>query len=206
MNLFQKIWTSTIIFLSDIHWRDNNTLQELELAKIKQLLAKDYYVILTRKNNHLTTYLISFADYILRGKFGFWGHALMNLEDTVKTDDDYLLIEAIGSGVQASHFNDVFEVNSVALLKPKNMTLEKWTAALDKAKTELGKPYDNLFDLKSDKEINCVELVRLALSTSPTYNEDFAEFEGMIAREGKLTPSMFYDCPDFEVAFEVRRP
>lgn len=201
----QKLWVSSVKFLGNIHWKEKNLLQEDELKKIKEMLAKDYYVILTRRHNHLSSYLISVADFLLVGKLGYWSHALMNLEDTVKTDDDYILIEAVGTGVQATHFDKVFDVNSVVLLRPKNMTIEKWTTALDKAKTELGKPYDNLFDLTSDKEINCVELVRLALETSPTYQRDFAEFEKMIEQEGRLTPEMFYTCPDFEVALEIRR-
>jgi len=128
----------------------------------------------------------------------------MNLEDEVKTDDDFMLIEAIGSGVTETPFKDVFNVNGVVLLKPKNLTINKWTAILDRAKTELGKPYDNLFDLKNDKALSCVELVRVALQADPDYATNFAEFERMIKKEKNLTPQMFYDCSDFEIVYEVR--
>lgn len=205
MNIFQRTWVEIVQFFGKIEWRSKNTLTDEDHAKIKDLLAPNYYVILTRRNNHLSTYLISLANFLLTGKFSHWAHALMNLEDEVKTDDDYLLIEAIGKGVTTSHFNEVFDVNSVVLLKPKNISVEKWTSILDAARENLGRPYDNLFDLKSDKAMSCVELVRDALQADPDYATNFAEFERMICERKNLTPQMFYECADFEVVYEVRR-
>ena len=205
MNIFQRAWVEIVQFFGKIHWRPRNLLQENEHKQIKEFLTPNYYVILTRRNNHLSTYMIAFANFFLTGKFSYWSHALMNLEDEVKTDDDFMLIEAIGKGVTTSHFNDVFDVNGVVLLKPKNISIEKWTAILDEARENLGKPYDNLFDLKSDKAMSCVELVRDALQADPDYATNFAEFERMIKERKNLTPQMFYDCPDFEVVYEIRR-
>lgn len=205
MNIFQKMWVSFVKFTGKIYWKPDNLLTENDHKKIKELLIPNYYIILTRRNNHLSTYLISFANFVLTGKFSHWSHVLMNLEDEVKTDDDFLLIEAIGKGVVASPFNRVFDVNSTALLKPKNITIEKWTKILDAAKENLGKPYDNLFDLKNDKAMSCVELIRDALQADPDYSKNFAEFERMICESSNLTPEMFYKCPDFEVVYEIRR-
>lgn len=204
MNIFERIWVETVEALGQIHWKPKHLLNTSELNDIKDLLRPDYYIILTRRNNHMSTYMVSFANFVLRGKFSYWSHALMNLEDEVKTDDDFMLIEAIGSGVTETPFKDVFNVNGVVLLKPKNLTINKWTAILDRAKTELGKPYDNLFDLKNDKALSCVELVRVALQADPDYATNFAEFERMIKKEKNLTPQMFYDCSDFEIVYEVR--
>jgi hypothetical protein len=193
------------MFFSGIHWSPNNLLTDEELSKIKEALKPNYYVILTRRNNHLTTYLISFANFFLTGKFSYWSHSLMNLENEVNSVDDFILVEAIGKGVTLSHFNEVFDVNGVALLKPKNITIEKWTLILDKARQNVGKPYDSLFDLKNDSAVSCVELVRDALQADPDYATNFAEFEALISKRKNLTPQMFYDCPDFEVVYEVRR-
>jgi hypothetical protein len=130
----------------------------------------------------------------------------MNLEDVVKTDDDYRFIEATGIGTHYSNFNDVFSgVDAVTLIKPRNISIDSWTKALDKLKIYLGRPYDNLFDLKSDLEINCVELIRLALKETPDYATNFAEFEKMVSKKKKLTPDMFVDCPDFEVVYKIKR-
>jgi uncharacterized protein YycO len=188
-----------------IHWQPKNTLTEDEKERVRQLLSQNYYIVLTRRDNHLSTYFIQLTDLFLRGKLGFYCHALMNFEDEVKTDEDFRLIEAIGSGVKLSTFDEVFDCHSVCILKPRSMTAEEWTAVLDKAKTELGKPYDTLFDLKSDKALSCVELVRTSLMAEPGYETDFANFEAMINKYKNLTPQMFRDCPDFEVVYEVKR-
>ena len=39
----------------------------------------------------------------------------------------------------------------------------------------------------------------------PDYYTNFANFEKLIAERKNLTPQMFYECPDFEVVFEIRR-
>jgi hypothetical protein len=76
---------------------------------------------------------------------------------------------------------------------------------MDKAMTEIGKPYDSLFDLKNDNALSCVELGRTALMAEPNYYTNFANFEEMIRKRKNLTPQMFYECPDFEVVYEIRK-
>jgi uncharacterized protein YycO len=129
----------------------------------------------------------------------------MNLEDEVNSDNDFRLIEATGSGTHYSPFDLVFRVHGVVLLKPKNMSAEHWTKVMDKANSELGKPYDSLFDLRNDQRLSCVELVRSALMAEPDYEKNFANFEAMIKSRKNLTPQMFYECEDFEIVYEVRR-
>ena len=205
MNIFQKVWVAFIERVGKIHWTPKNTLTADEQDHIRKLLVGNYYVMLSHRNNHLSTYFISLGNFLLSGKFSYWAHAFMNAEDQVKTDEDFRIVEAIGVGVEYTPFAQVFDVNGVVLLKPKNMTIEDWTLTLDKAKTEVGKPYDNLFDLKNDQALSCVELVRTSLMADPDYATSFANFEALIAKRKNLTPQMFYDCPDFEVVYEVRR-
>ena len=178
-------WTSTV------RWEVKETVTPAELDVLRLKLKKDYYIILTRHNGFLSTYAISIAHFLLTlGKRGYYAHVLMNLEDEANKDADFRFIEATGKGTHFSDFKDVFDpqITSVALLKPKSMTLEKWTRAMDKAKTAL----------------SCVELVRFALRAEPTYDEDFKNFEAMIAKYKNLTPQMFFDCPDFEIVWETR--
>lgn len=205
MNIFKKAWVEITKFLGKIHWSPSNTLTLEEQSHIRELLKKDYYIMLSRRNNHLSTYLISFANFILSGKFSYWSHAFMNTENDVKNDSDFRIVEALQTGVEFTPFDKVFDVNGIVLLKPKNMSIDKWTSVLDKARTEIGKPYDNLFDLKNDKALSCVELVRTALMAEPDYIENFADFENLIRSRGNLTPQMFYDCKDFEIVYEIRR-
>jgi hypothetical protein len=202
--MLKKIKEFFILLIGKIHWKNNNLVTPEEQDEIRKFLNKNHYIILTRRNNHLSTYFIGLADFLLKGKWGFWSHALMNLENTTEADSDFRLIEAIGAGVQYTRFERVFNVNAVVLLKPKSMTIEEWTDVLVKANTEIGKPYDSLFDLANDNALNCVELVRTALQAQPNYASDFEHFETTIVKAKNLTPQMFYDCPDFEIVYEVR--
>lgn len=206
-NIFAKIQNYVATLIGKINWKTNDTLTQEEIDTIKQKLKKHYYIILTRHNGHLSAYAISFAHWVLtKGTWGFYGHALMNLEDTVKTDDDYRFIEATGRGTHYSNFNEAIDTqtSSVALLKPRCMTLAKWTKVMDKARTAVGRPYDTLFDLTNDKSLSCVELIRFALQAEPNYKKDFAHFEEMIAKNKNLDPQMFYECRDFEIVWETR--
>ncbi len=193
-----------VITIGKIHWNYKNGLTIDELNQLKELLTKDYYIILTHRNNHLSTFFVGLASFVLTGKWSYWAHALMNLEDEIKKEDDFRLVEATGTGVHYSSFNEVFQVHGVCLLKPKSMSLEYWTMIMDKAKTELGKPYDSLFDISNDQALSCVELVRTALKAEPNYEQNFANFEKMIATRKNLTPQMFYDCEDFEKVYDIR--
>ena len=205
MNIIQKITSAIAVLTGKINWELKDPLTVEEKAQLNTLLVPNYYIILTRNNNHLSSYMIGIADFFLRGKFGYWGHALMNLEDTVINNKDFRFVEAVGAGVQYAEFDEVMAVNSIVLLKPKHMHIDDWTRVLDTAKSDVGKPYDTLFDLQQDKALSCVELVRDALQADPDYLECFANFEAMCQKYKRLTPQMIYDCSDFEIAYEVRR-
>jgi len=200
-----KYIAKVVTWIGSVHWAPKNLLTDDEQNHIRTLLAENYYIMLSRRNNHLSTYAISLVNLFLEGRFGYWAHAFMNTENTVTSDGDFRILEAIGSGVKYDPFSEVFNVNAVVLLKPRSMPVEDWTRVLDKAKSELGKPYDSLFDLKSDSALSCVELVRTALMAEPDYATNFADFERLIQKHGNLSPQMFYDCKDFEVVYEVRR-
>ena len=202
-----KIMTAVVQLIGKVKWKTDCILTEDDVVTLRQKLTADYYIILTRHCGYLSTYAIAFAHFFLTGRWGYYSHTLMNLEDEVRSDADFRLIEATITGVHYSHFFDVFDpqCSSVALLKPKSMSLEHWTSVMDKAMTQLGKPYDTLYDLVSDRSLSCVELIRVALKNEPNYDTDFANFERMISDTKNLTPQMFLECPDFEVVWEIRR-
>jgi Permuted papain-like amidase enzyme, YaeF/YiiX, C92 family len=207
LGFFQQLQIDFIKWMSKADWKQKYHLSPENEALLKSSLEKDYYIIATRKDNQLSTFFIGLGHFLLTGKWGYYSHVLMNLEDEVKTDDDFRLIEATGKGVKYSNFDQVFDgAYAVALISPQSMTVAEWTECLDAAKTHLGTPYDNLFNLKSDLEINCVELCRIALQALPDYSTRFAAFEALIKKEdGKLTPQMFLECPDFEVKLTLKR-
>lgn len=204
-SVWENLTELCVKVITPIKWETGRVLTKDEYDILRERLAVDYYIIATSRSNYLTSFFIRLGHFLLSGRWGNYTHVLMNLEDEVETDSDFRFIEASTTGTQYSTFDDVFTgVDSVALIKPKNMTLDEWTSTLEQAKTYLGRPYDNLFNLKSDFEINCVELIRLALFSLPDYHYKFAEFEKTIAKKKRLTPDMFLECSDFEVIYEIR--
>lgn len=204
MNLLQKIETAFIKCLGTVKWNLRNGITTAEQDIIRQKLTADYYIVLTRNNNHLSTYFIGLGDFLIGNGWSYWGHALLNIEGVVTNDGDFELVESTAVGVHIDTFANVFDVNSVALLKPKNMPIEDWNVVFAKALTEIGKPYDNLFELNSDSAFSCVELVRAALMADPDYATNFANFEALVQHYKRITPQMFYQCSDFEVVYETR--
>jgi hypothetical protein len=203
--MFRQLIESVIQAIGRVKWKLRDEISEEAKHEVAELLKPHYYIILTRRSNHLSTFFIGLSNLLLRGKWGYWSHSLMNLEDEVADPNDFRLIEAIGRGVTYSEFDKVFNVSDVVLLKPKNMNPEYWTVVLDRLKSKLGTPYDTLFDLKSESQVSCVELVRIALKAEPDYELNFANFERMISKSKNLTPQMFFDCPDFEVVWQAKK-
>lgn len=205
MNIFTKVEQFFILMIGKVVWKPKNLLTQAEQDQIYGMLKDNYFVMLSHRSNELSTYATAFANLVLTGKWGYWGHAFMNLEDTVNSIGDFRIIEAVGKGVTYTPFPLAFNVNGVVLLKPKSMALADWTAVLDAAKKELGKPYDTLFDIANDNALSCVELVRTALMKGdPNYAQNFPNFEAMIKKDKNLSPQMFYDCGDFEPVLEIR--
>lgn len=206
MQYLQRIVSWFLPFLSKIHWHLFKRVTEDELQKIHELMTPHYYVVLTRRKNHLSTWMVQIAHLFLTGRWGYWSHVLMNLEDEVTGRGDHRMVEAIGTGIVVTPFEEVFNCSSVMLLKPKGISLDEFTKAMDEAaKGYLGRPYDNLFDLKNDNALSCVELVRAVLKKSvPDYDSRFSDLERMIAKYKNLDPQMFADCTDFEVVYETK--
>jgi len=195
-----------VTWIGTVKWHTTRTLTTYDKDIIKQKLTDNYFIILTRHDGYLSSYAIAFSHFLLTGKVGYYAHSLMNVEDTVKNDDDYRFIEATRIGVHYSGFDQAIDdqTSSVVLLKPKNMALNRWTEVLDKARSYVGKEYDTLYDLANDNKLSCVELIRQALRGEPDYDINFAEFEKMIRKSKNLDPQMFYECSDFEIECEIR--
>lgn len=203
-------------WFSSIHWNGLRalfnggvyySLREADHAQLRRHLSKSYYIILTQRKSHLTSYLIGLLSLFKTGKWPRYTHALMNVDNVVDPSqwERFKLMEATNSGVHWSTFMEVFDCDSVCLLKPKHYSKLEWNRAVDKLFKSNGLPYDDLFDLADETHLSCVELVRTALRASPEYDQDFKNFEEVIKKVGNLTPEMFRDCEDFDVIFEVQR-
>jgi hypothetical protein len=213
--LWYKAYQFVLDLLAKITWTrfrnffigKDHTLTDDDLNFIRKSLDSDYYIIATRRNTHLTTYLISIGGFLTTGKFGYYNHVLMNIEgDNPLTDDDFLLMESTGElGVHYTKFMEVFDCDSVALLRPKNTTKQEWEEAVEAMKKDLGKPYDDAIDFSQDKKASCVQMVNDSLEGMHDYNQKFPHLIALIKKYGRLTPQQFYECEDFEVVWEVRR-
>jgi hypothetical protein len=185
---------------------------------VRGLCAQGVYIWLTRRETHLTTYLIGFSDYALglmayyrngrkgkKPKLGYYAHAFLN------TDAD-TFIEAVSSGVQYNYFDNVFNVDAFAALIPTGLTAVEWAMFSKKfvevSESKLGAKYDAVFNLKDETEVSCGELIRVSLRhcmSDERYNLRFKNFEALIKERRNLTPDMIRECEDFTVITEMRR-
>lgn len=210
-----KTWVTVMDLVSLIHWPRTVAvfnrgiyfaLKEEDHDQLRQRLKTDYYVILTRRKSHLSTHLISLGTWILSRRFSHYSHVLVNVEGDLEGHIGFKLLEATGAkGVSYSTFMEVFDCDSVALLVPTGVTPEEWTSVLDTAKNSLGKPYDSLFDIASDKRMSCVEVILWGLKKLPNYEQRFPKLLELIEDADNLTPQMFYDSGEFDIVYEVRR-
>ncbi len=203
MYLFSKIhWQRTAaVFNRGVYYR----AQEVDHDYLRHAMKTDYFIILTRRRSHLSTHLVSLASWLLGKGWSHYSHALMNVEGDIKNNVDYRFVEATAKGVHWSTFGQVFDCDSICLLKPINFSVEAWTSALDAVKESIGKQYDNLFDITNEERLSCVELVYLALQRLPDYEMLFPHLTELLRNQDQLTPQMLYECPDLERIFEARR-
>jgi hypothetical protein len=210
-----KVYNAILTPIGKISWSNLKTkitgkkyynLTDDDLNKIRELLAANYFICLTFRKTVMSSYLIQFANFVKTGSFGTYDHVLLNVEGGSPTSDDkFCLYESTALGCSIDPFMSVFDCDRVALIRPKNLDVGDWEEIVESAKKQIGKPYDDVFDLNDDTHLSCVELIRDSLRGIPEYETLFPNLEAMIKKVGNLTPQMYYDCPDFEVVFEVRR-
>jgi hypothetical protein len=191
-------------------------LKSSDRESARDLMTLGSYLWVSRRDSHLTTYLISFLDWLLvlktwikngregmRPRFGFWSHAFMNY-------DNNEIVEAVGKGVVRNFFDEAFDCDAIAALVPKNISRLEWATLQPKISKELerqiGKKYDTNFDLSEGDKVSCIELVRIVLKNEiEGYDLKFSKFEAIIKMYKNVTPQMLYESKDFVVVWEVRR-
>jgi len=203
MRVFSKIhWQRTAaVFNRGLYYRAHESDHDF----LRRVMKEDYFIILTRRKSHLSTHLVSLASWLLGKGWSHYSHALMNVEGDISNNVDYRFVEATAKGVHWSTFGQVFDCDSICLLKPIHYSTEAWTKALDAVKASIGLQYDNLFDITNHERVSCVELVYLALQRLPDYEKLFPHLVSLLENVDQLTPQMLYECPDLERIFEVRR-
>ncbi len=203
MRVFSKIhWQRTAAVLNrGLYYRAHESDHDF----LRRVMKTDYFIILTRRKSHLSTHLVSLASWLLGKGWSHYSHALMNVEGDIDNNIDYRFVEATAKGVHWSSFGQVFDCDSICLLKPVGYSLEGWTNALDAVKDSIGRKYDNLFDITNNERLSCVELVLMAIQRLPDYEKLFPHLVELLKDTSQLTPQMLYDCPDLERIYEARR-
>jgi len=186
-----------------ISWSKTHAITEEDKSHIAEKLASGYYIILTGNKSHLSSVLVSLLSWIKTGKWAKYSHALMNCDNIEDPQNrgGFKFVEADVKGVIYTTFDEVFACDNVCLLTPSNIQNSEWTAIIDALVKQVGKPYDDLFDLADSTRVSCVEVVLDALKTA-NYDNELHSLGLMIAIEGNLIPQMYRDCPDFTVKFE----
>ncbi|MGB4812596.1 MAG: YiiX/YebB-like N1pC/P60 family cysteine hydrolase [Methylophilaceae bacterium] len=80
-------------------------------------------------------------------------------KNIAKIDAGHGVVEALRSGVELNRLQDFMNVDDVAILRPKNLTIEDQRQAVTLALGNLGKKYDFNFDVNTTDTIVCSELV-----------------------------------------------
>lgn len=224
--MFKKIVNFiSLKILSPINWGRLKFLltgREYDLTPAERehargMMQENYYLWVSRRETHLTSYLIGFADFVLalwawlrvgfkgkRPKFGYWTHAFIDVDVNGEK-----LVEAISKGVVVSYFDDVFNCDSVAALVPAYLTDNEWQnishKMREKALSFVGSEYDTVFNLKDDSKVSCIELLRAIMKAEvPNYELRFKHFEETIKNNKNVTPQMLYDSKSFRVVWEAR--
>ena len=119
----KKLWAILIGKIGSVEWED---LREKITGKKYSLTLHDHgmiwakltdgpCIILTRRRAHMSTYFVSIGHFLLTGRFGYWSHVCMSFKDNGKVK----ILESVGRGVIVSEFFDVFNCDSVCILKPR---------------------------------------------------------------------------------------
>ena len=202
-NVFYRVYHWLAEIPPKISWSRQHRITPAQRDELAQVLASGYYVILTGSSSHLSSVIVSLLTWCKTGHWGRYSHVLMNADNIENAEDRDLFkfVEATAQGVAYATFDEVFACDRVCLLTPKTVSNTEWTRVIDALLSQLGKPYDDLFDLADSTHVSCVEVVLAALAAAD-YAEDFANLAVMIQQQGNLVPEMYRDCVDFTVAVE----
>lgn len=201
--VFYRIYHRLAAIPAKISWRRHHRITPVQKDQLASLLASGYYVILTGSSSHLSSVIVSFLSWVTTGTWARYTHVLMNSDNITDPDQRGLFkfVEATAAGVTYATFDQVFACDRACVLTPSHVSNEEWTGVIDALLTQLGRPYDDLFDLSDATRVSCVELVLAALRAAD-YANDFQHLSRMIADQGNLVPEMYRNCTDFAVVTE----
>lgn len=99
-------------------------------------------------------------------ELGLWEHELIKPHQHAIEFEGARIIEALRPGVQYNTLRHFMDIDDLAIVRPKDLSLEKKREYLENAFRQIGKSYDFNFDVETNERIVCSEL---AYVTYPDY-------------------------------------
>ncbi len=177
---------------------------DAEKDYIRDLLRIQPCFILIENRSFLSGYLVRMLSWLTTGKWVKYTHVLMNFDVGLGSHPDgFLLIESTNSGVHFSTFDHVFECDNVCLTTV-DLTHFEWLQVRMGLAKQLGKSYDDWFDLQDNTHVTCVEMCWDALDELDNRDEVFPTFVQKIARYNQINPEDFRDSDEIILIYETK--
>lgn len=197
--------------ISSIHWNWGRKMiggkywvTDTEKEYIRGLLNIQPCFILIENRSFLTGYLIRLLAWLTTGKWPRYTHVLMNFDVGLgPNSDSFLLIESTNRGVHFSSFDQVFACDNVCLTTVELSQFEWAQVRMGLAK-QIGKEYDDCFDLSDNSRVTCVEMCWDALKELPNRDQLFPSIVKQIIRYKQITPEDFRDGDEIIILYETK--
>lgn len=177
---------------------------EAEKDYIRALLRIQPCFILIEDRSYLSSYLIRILSWITTKQWPKYTHVLMNFDIGMGSHPDgFLLIEATNSGVHFSTFDYVFACDNVCLTTVDISRVDWEQVRLGLAK-QLGKKYDDWFDIRDNSHVTCVEMCWDALNEIGDRSGVFPTLVARIEKFDQLTPEDFLHSNEIILVYETK--
>lgn len=91
-------------------------------------------------------------------ELGIWDHAIV-VPHRNAVREGRLIVEALRSGVEMNSLEHFLNIDSIGILRLRNLSREERSRVVVEALRQVGKPYDFNFDVESKERVYCSKLV-----------------------------------------------
>lgn len=163
-----------------------STLPEISAEKIEDLKSK------VKPGDVLMSADLSYPGW---GRMEYWAIG-SHYTHAALAGSDGLVYEAVGEGVITSTVEEFLEGRKKIAIARPGLNAEEAKEATEYAKSQLGKPYDGVFNYGDDSEFYCSELVAKALKQG---KGDVDIPMGTIFGKEAVSPDIWRKTPGVEV-------